>query len=193
MVSEELKDIFQEINMEFTREQKYDNYTNSSTYIPMRDGVKIGLDINVSENLPPGEKIPTILIQTCYWRVTLLKKIFKWLESALILFNFHKDFTSYGFATINGDVRCTGTSFGIRSYPWSEEEIGDNKEIVDWIISQPWSDGNVVTWGHSYLGTTAELVGVVNPPAVRGLVPMHNEFDPYLDIAFPGGVRCMVL
>ncbi len=188
MVYNRIDEIFYEINTELPRKPSYDNYITSSTYLPMRDGVKIAVDINLPENLPLGEKISTILVQTCYWRVKKLRKGFKWLKNLLILLDFQKEFTSYGFAIVNADVRGTGASFGTRPYPWSEEEIKDNKDIVDWIISQPWSDGYVVTWGHSYLGTTAELVGVVNHPNVKGLVPMHNEFDPYLDIAFPGGI-----
>ena len=34
----------------------------------MRDGVKIAVDTTLPATLPPGEKIPTILVQTRYWR-----------------------------------------------------------------------------------------------------------------------------
>ena len=183
-----MDDIFEDLGLELARKQVYENYTNSALYITMRDGVKIAADIYIPEGLPPNEKIPTILIQTCYWRVKIFKKLFKWLQNAMMVFDFIKEFISYGFAIVYTDVRGTGASFGTRNYPWTEEEIADNKDIVEWIISQPWSDGNIMTWGHSYLGTTAELAGVVNHPAIKGLVPMHNEFDPYLDLAFPGGV-----
>ena len=183
-----MNEIFENINLELTRKQVYDNYTNSAIYITMRDGVQIAADIYLPEGLHPNEKIPTILVQTCYWRVKIFKKLFKWVQNTMMVFDFIKEFISYGFAIVYTDVRGTGASFGTRPYPWAEEEIADNKDIVDWIISQPWSDGTVVTWGHSYLGTTAELAGVVNHSAIKGLVPMHNEFDPYLDIAFPGGV-----
>lgn len=153
----------------------------------MRDGIKIAADIYIPEGLPQNRKVPTILIQTCYWRVKTFKKLFKWLQNTMMVFDFIKEFTKYGYAIVYTDVRGTGASFGTRRYPWAEEEIADNQDIIDWIISQPWSDSNVMTWGHSYLGTTAELAGVINHPAIKGLVPMHNEFDPYLDIAFPGG------
>jgi putative CocE/NonD family hydrolase len=61
-------------------------------------------------------------------------------------------------------------------------------EIVDWIISQPWSDGNVGGYGISYVGTTAELLATTNHPAVKAVIPMFNHPDGYTDIAFPGGV-----
>lgn len=72
--------------------------------------------------------------------------------------------------------------------PFSEAEIRDMKDIVDWIIAQSWSNGQVVTWGISYPGTTAELIAVNNHPAVKALIPMFNEFNVYTDIVFPGGV-----
>jgi putative CocE/NonD family hydrolase len=55
-------------------------------------------------------------------------------------------------------------------------------------VTQPWSDGQVGAWGISYLGTTAELLMVLNHPAIKAAIPMFNHPDPYTDIAFPGGV-----
>jgi len=170
------------------REKQFEEYEITSTYITMRDGVKIAADIYLPKGLKHGQKLPTILVQTCYWRDTIFRKPFKWLKESLIRFNYNLFFTNYGFAMLKVDVRGTGASFGIRPYPWSEEEIADNQDIIEWIITQDWSDGNVITWGNSYLGTTAELAGIVQHPHLKGLGPMHNEFDPFLDIAFPGGI-----
>lgn len=170
------------------REQLYKEYETRSTYIIMRDGIKIAVDFHVPLNLPQNKKIPAILVQTRYWRVFKFRKIFNWLEKLLNSRDYRKEFTINGFAVIDIDVRGSGASFGSRPYPWSEKEIRDSFDVIEWIISQPWSDGNVFTWGNSYTGTTAEMVGAVNHPAVKGLIIMHNEFDPYLDIAFPGGI-----
>lgn len=182
------EDIYYQFEENPPRQPLYEGYDIDSTYLTMRDGVKLAADLYFPKKLPSGKKVPTILIQTCYWRSIVFRKPFRWVEKRIIRFNYHDFFTRYGFAIVRVDVRGTGASFGTRPYPWSEEEIKDNKDIIDWIISQPWSDRNVISWGNSYLGTTAELAGAVNHPALKGLGPMHNEFDPYLDIAFPGGI-----
>jgi len=166
----------------------YEGYSTSSIYIPMRDGVKIAIDIYLPEGLAPDEKVSSVLMQTRYWRAVQLRKPFNYMIKSLSKKDYIKAFTKYGYAVLSVDVRGSGASFGYRICPWSEDEVNDDKEIVDWIITQPWSNGIVFPLGNSYAGTTAELVAVANHPAVKGIVPMHNEIDPYLDIAFPGGV-----
>ena len=47
---------------------KYKGMTTQAVYITMRDGVRIAADALLPKGLPPGEKIPTILYQTRYWR-----------------------------------------------------------------------------------------------------------------------------
>ena len=167
----------------------YEGYSTSSTYILMRDGVKIAVDIYLPEGLLPGdEKVSAVLLQTRYWRSAQLRKPFNYLIKSLGKKDYIKAFTNYGYAVLSVDVRGSGASFGYRISPWSEDEVNDDKEIVDWISDQPWSNGVVFPLGSSYAGTTAELVAVANHHAVKGIVPMHNEIDPFLDIAFPGGI-----
>jgi putative CocE/NonD family hydrolase len=175
-------------NKDFLPKPIFKEYSTSSSYIPMRDGVKIAIDIYLPEGLPSDEKISAVLLQTRYWRATKLRIPFKYLIKSLSKKDYIKAFTNFGYAVLIVDVRGSGASFGYRISPWSEDEVRDDGEIVDWIINQPWSNGNVISLGSSYAGTTAELVAVANHPAVKGIVPMHNEIDPYLDIAFPGGI-----
>jgi len=166
----------------------YKEHTIESVYIPMRDGVKIAAEVLLPKGLPEGKKIPTILVQTRYWRSASLKKPFKWLIKFTTNPMFLKKFPKYGFALIETDVRGTGASFGTRPYPFSEEEIKDGADVVDWIIEQPWSDGNVVTWGNSYTGITSELAATLNHPALKcHLVKHPPAWDAYPQVMFPGG------
>ena len=71
---------------------------------------------------------------------------------------------------------------------WSDAEVGDGGELVDWIVRQPWSSGVVGALGDSYDGTAAELLLANGRPAVRAVAPRFALFDGYTDIAFPGGV-----
>jgi putative CocE/NonD family hydrolase len=171
---------------------QYEGMTTEALYIPMRDGVRIAVDVVLPKDLPPGTRIPTLLSQTRYWRAMELRAPFKWFLSPEALDPHFRDFqpffTSHGYAIVVADVRGTGASSGIWSYPWSEESIEDAREIVDWIVAQPWSDGQVGAHGISYLGTTAEFLMVLDHPAVKAIMPMFSHPDAYLDMAFPGGI-----
>lgn len=165
---------------------RFEGMTRHAVYITTRDGVRIAADILLPKGLPPGERVPTILNQTRYWRARQYQPCLSWVErffDAPLRF-----FTGHGYAMVLTDVRGTGASFGVSHHPWDAEEVLDNKDIVDWIIAQPWSNGKVGGYGTSYAGTTAELLTVVCHPAVKAVIPRFNEFDAFTDIAFPGGV-----
>jgi putative CocE/NonD family hydrolase len=171
---------------------QYEGMTTQSLYLTMRDGVRIAAEVYLPENLSPDTRIPALLLQTRYWRQMELRAPLKWFLTPDILNPDLKDFkpffTSHGYALVDVDVRGTGASFGTWPYPWAEDSIKDASEIVDWIVSQPWSDGTVGGHGISYVGTTAEFLAVAGHPAVKGIIAQFNHPDAYVDIAFPGGV-----
>ena len=170
-------------------EKRYtEGYTVDSTYITVRDGVKIAATICLPKGLSTDTKISTVLTQTRYWRAMELRIPFRWvLDSMVTNVPNPEVVTSRGYALIYTDVRGTGASDGTRMVPFSEEEVMDGSDVVDWIISQPWSDGNVVSKGISYTGTTAELFTRNNHHAIKAVIPGHGFWDPYTDVAFPGG------
>lgn len=161
----------------------------TSRYLEMRDGVRIAIDLYLPANPRPDVKLPTILHQTRYYRRTSYFAPFGWLmarrDPVLRLF---KTFVIRGYAVMNVDVRGTGASFGCRHSEWSPEEVRDGADIVDWIIEQPWSDGQVATWGISYTGTSAEKALINRHPAIKAAVIQYALLDAYADILCPGGV-----
>jgi putative CocE/NonD family hydrolase len=171
---------------------RYSGHEVQSLYLTMRDGVDLAVDVVLPLGLLSGVRIPAILEQTRYWRAMELRAPFKWLLKPEVLNPDFKDFqpffVSRGYALVLVDVRGTGASFGTWPHPWSEESVEDAREIVDWIVAQPWSNGKVGGMGVSYVGTTAELLVASNHPAVKAVMPMFNHPDAYTDIAFPGGV-----
>lgn len=164
-------------------------YIKTSQYLTMRDGVKIALELVLPKELSQGDKIPIVLLQTRYWRNYILRfpfrYFFKDVPDKKMLYEYG---TRRGYGLVVGDVRGSGASFGTRPYPWSKEEVEDGREIIDWIISQPWSNGTVVGMGGSYGGGTTEHVATLNHPAVKGVFPYSNQWDVYTEVAYPGGV-----
>lgn len=94
----------------------------------------------------------------------------------------------HGFALVHLDVRGTGASTGTWRNANTTREFADCKQVMDWIVEQPWSDGNVLTWGISYLGLTAEFAAIHGHPALKGVMPMHDYWDVLADVGAPGGV-----
>jgi putative CocE/NonD family hydrolase len=170
----------------------YRGFDYHSEYLEMRDGIKLAADIFLPKKLEKGKKIPTILYLTRYVRSFETKFPFSLLSETIFGQITKKEidfFTSYGYAVVIIDVRGTGASYGTRHMEFSPEEVEDGREIVDWIIRQPWSNQKVGSTGISYLGTTAEMLLVNQHPNVRACIPRSSIFDLYNDIAFPGGVR----
>jgi hypothetical protein len=100
-----------------------------------------------------------------------------------------------GYNVMVLDDRGTGSSGG-RWDVWSERTQRDYREVLDWLVAQPWQDGVVGTTGGSYLGITSLLVAEADAERVRDLgkapavkavwadVPMA---DAYRDVTFFGG------
>ncbi|MFX0102661.1 MAG: CocE/NonD family hydrolase [Candidatus Hodarchaeota archaeon] len=168
-------------------EYKYEGYETSSHHIEMRDGVFIAADVLVPKGLPDGEKITTVLHLTRYWRAKAYNPPFNLLMKEPFDPQIARELTAHGYAFILMDVRGTGASSGTRPYPISKEEILDGNEIMDWIIAQEWSDGNVVLYGNSYSAMIAECVVSLNHPALKAVICKHDPWDIYDHAAFPGG------
>lgn len=175
--------------------QAYRGMRYTSCYLTMRDGVRIAITLCLPRNLPSDARVPAIICQTRYFRAMQLRQPLRTLTGGQSLHHIQstarcrKRFVTSGYAWVDVDVRGTGASYGSRFSEWSPDEIRDGAEVVDWIVSQPWSDGKVGALGSSYGGAAAEFLLVNRHPAVRAIAPRFALFDAYPDIAFPGGIH----
>ncbi|MBL8718606.1 MAG: CocE/NonD family hydrolase [Myxococcales bacterium] len=174
------------------RPATHTGFDRRSLHLTMRDGVRIAVDVC----LPVGARgrLPTIVRQTRYLRRFAVHPLLRPLLPAAMLDPMNAPmralFTSRGYAWVDVDVRGSGASFGERPCPWwLDGEVADGREIVEWIVHQPWSSGLVGSTGVSYEGTTAEFLSTVGHPAVRAVAPRFSLFDVYTDVAFPGGLH----
>ena len=164
---------------------------NTALYIKMPDGTRIAADIWLPETIKSGQKLPTILNSTRYWRATQPTFLGRALTGLGILPNdagpLVDAYNKAGYAVIQVDARGSGASFGFRRMEWAPEEVADMKDIVNWIVAQPWSNERVGGVGGSYEGNTAELLAASGHTAVKAVVPLYDDFDP--GTFTPGGVR----
>lgn len=133
----------------------------------MRDGTRLCADICLPRK--PG-KYPAVMSRTPYGR------------------NANDFFAARGYAVISVDARGTGASGGGYDYYNMTEGLHDGYDIVEWIATQSFCDGNVGTIGDSALGIYQILTGCFRPPHLRCMIASCYPLDFYTDQWYPGGV-----
>jgi len=173
-------------------EPVFDKIESQSLYLTMRDGAQIAIDIYLPKDRPPGKRLPTILHLTRYWRAIDLRWPFQGMMDigppSLYGYGSTKAMVQQGYALVSVDVRGTGASTGKRTMELSPDEAEDGREILDWIVDQPWSDGKVGAIGISYNGWTTLMLATLKHPALKAIIPMHAFFDGYREMSFIGGI-----
>jgi putative CocE/NonD family hydrolase len=153
----------------------------------MHDGVKIAFDAWLPTSVREGARVPTLMRMTRYWRAADVVGADKDISKDSN-FGRAEQINTAGYAYVIVDARGTGASFGTREYVITEDEVKDYGEIADWISRQPWSNGRIGSFGVSYDGTTAEMIGVNGHPAVKALAPLYPDFNSYDHLVYPGNV-----
>ncbi len=162
-------------------------YKQISQYLTMSDGAKIAVDVYLPESKEHGATYPTMFEQSRYWRVIQPKSYLKFLYwTSLSLYR--SEFLSHGYVWVVSDARGAGASFGERPWELPPLDIRDSKEIMDWIVKQPWSNGDIGLIGHSYSGNMAEFSLLNKHPAVKAAGILSSPFDIYADVLRPGGL-----
>ena len=96
-------------------------------------------------------------------------------------------FLEAGYAVAGVNIRGTGCSGGIFDY-FEPVQSTDGAEAIDFLGSQPWSNGKVAMVGKSYPGITQLFVAAQQPEHLTAIVPGHVFGDLYRDVPFPGGI-----
>ncbi|TML00316.1 MAG: CocE/NonD family hydrolase [Actinobacteria bacterium] len=152
-------------------------------FIRMDDGVELGATITFpSENgsEPAPGRFPAVLNVTPYARNGACS-----CDSA-------SDYATRGFVLAVVDVRGTGGSQGnLNENYFSPREARDGYELVEYLGTQPWSNGRVGMSGGSYLGISQYLIAEQDPPHLAAIAPIEAFADIYNDAAFPGGIESL--
>ncbi|ONG57868.1 hydrolase [Pseudoroseomonas deserti] len=157
----------------------------ASRYLAMRDGCRIAVDVW----RPAGADgpVPAILVLTPYYRRFLLRPGGAG-DATPNAGKFINLFVPRGYAVVVVDVRGTGASFGTRDSFRSPRERDDSREIAEWIVAQPWSDGRIGATGISYPGAASDFLASTGHEAVKAIAPLFAVWDTYADNYYPGGI-----
>lgn len=155
----------------------------TSHFVTMDDGVNLAVDVHLPEGYTDG-KLPVLMLFERYWRSSVSKKK----GELRTLQGRNKFFSDHGYVIIMVDTRGSGASFGTRLSEYSPQEVMDASTVLDWVVAQSWSDGNVGAYGTSYTGTTAELLCATKHPSIKAVIPGWSDFDLYRSPARPYGL-----
>ncbi|MGH2817681.1 MAG: CocE/NonD family hydrolase [Actinomycetota bacterium] len=152
-------------------------------YLEMSDGVRIAVNIRMPNGFKKGRKYPTIFEMSGYDGGSADGDDPTGGEGSRALTKqFYDD-----YVTIHASVRGTGCSGGeFDLFSW--RSALDGREVIEWIAEQPWSDGDVGIYGHSYGGITGFMVAATRPPHLRSASVSGLIDDIYRGIVYPGGV-----
>ena len=145
------------------RPPQYVTGVERNVRVPMPDGVGLMTD----HYLPKAAgRFPTILIRTTYGRGDDVGPLFGWLMRFL-----GNRFAERGYHVLVQTTRGRFDSEG-ETEPFVDA-AADGQATIDWIVRQPWSDGQVGMWGQSYLGYV-QWAAAADPhktPALKAIVP----------------------
>ena len=131
--------------------------------ILMRDGTRLAADIQRPDR--PG-KFPVILARTPYGKYS--KSAYEQAEY----------FAKRGYVYVNQDVRGRFDSEG--EFKVLVHEAHDGYDTIAWLARQPWSDGNIGTFGGSYMAWDQLLAAEEQPPHLRAMVLQSTPPDIFL-------------
>jgi predicted acyl esterase len=166
-------------------------------YVEMSDGASIAINVKVPEHCTAANPCPTFFEMSGYESgsdegQTPLGHL---ADETGVPFPLqtgtreaHASHVDDRYVTVLASVRGTGCSSGeFDLFSW--RSALDGKEVIDkWIANQPWSNGEVVIFGHSYSGLTGLFVASTQPVHLRAVSASGLFADVYRDIVYPGGV-----
>ncbi|OCT12944.1 hypothetical protein A8709_21725 [Paenibacillus pectinilyticus] len=131
-------------------------------YVTMRDGTRLMTHVWLPDGDGPW---PTILMRTPY------------VDSGEVYDPGFVIFARYGYAVILQECRGRGQSEGV----WEPfvNERSDGLDTLDWLIQQPWQDGNIGLYGGSYLSFSQWMLADGLPPQVKTLYLSAMGTDQY--------------
>ncbi len=163
-------------------EPGFEEWVTKSVYIPTRDGTRLAADISlpaVDGEIADGQ-FPILWTYTRYHRRGGEQP---GIDTSPGRQNLVKH--GYGVAVVN--VRGGGASFGRYEGLFSAVETRDAYDVMEYLSTQPYSNGELGMFGGSYLGITQYMAASTGHPALKAIMPAVGYFNFY-DALRRGGI-----
>lgn len=163
--------------MPTTGTQRYAITVIKGLRVRMRDGI----ELNVRITRPDVDgRFPAVLEYNPYRRLDYAHTSYPPAVPYL---------AEHGYVVVQFDVRGTGSSAGVTSDAYSDDEQQDGYDMVEWAARQAWCTGAVGMIGKSYGATVQWQVAGQAPPHLKAIIVRSGSNDMYEDTAYPGGCR----
>ena len=195
----------------------YNGERRSSDYLTLSDGTRLAYDLIVPtrNDVPADKPLPVLFKYTAYGRTwtifdkqgnflpgdfvdfptKILARINLWVkgDQGRIVDPLQRDkwlatVLKHGYAIVSVDRPGTGASFPARTPGSMETATKYESEIIDWIVSQPWSDGNVAMYGDSQNAMVQFAAAAADNPHLKAILPAASDIQIYQSVEYPGGV-----
>ncbi len=163
-----------QIRSEFPHEVEH----TENVFIPMSDGTRLAARIwrpAGAERAP----VPAILEYIPYRK----RDIKRGRDEQI-----HPYLAGHGYACVRVDLRGSGDSDGVLEDEYLEQELADGEEVLRWIATQSWCDGNIGMVGISWGGFNGLQIAARRPPELKAVVTICSTDDRYADdVHYMGG------
>ncbi len=151
-----------------SREETYEVREELDVMVPMRDGIRLSTNIYRPDT---GGRFPVILTRTPYGNGGEGNS-----EGHF--------FASRGYVYILQDTRGRYESEGL--FDAFRTEAKDGFDMLQWIGTQPWCNGNIGTQGGSYVGFTQWMPAPLGSPYLKTMIPAVT-FSNLHDVVYQDG------
>ncbi len=164
-------------NSDEIRPQKFKITT---TWITMSDGVRLAADLYWPKDVIDDKKFPILLEYLPYRKD----------ESRARNYALYSYFLENGYIVARVDIRGTGNSEGITvPHEYSDIELDDGEEVIEWLSKQDWSTGKIGMFGISWGGFNSIQMAMRNPPALKAFISvMATDYLYQEDVHYMDGI-----
>ena len=148
--------------------------------ITMSDGIRLAADIYWPAGADKKDRFPILLEYLPYRKD----------DNRARNYSLYSYFLEHGYLVVRVDMRGTGNSEGVTiPYEYSDIELDDGEEVIDWLSQQEWSTGSVGMFGISWGGFNSIQMAMRNPPALKAFVAvMATEYLYQEDVHYMDGI-----
>ena len=155
-------------------------YNITTARIPMQDNIHLAADIYWPTGYRKGDVYPVLLEYIPYRKD----------ESRGRNYPLYSYFLDNDYIVARVDIRGTGNSEGkVIPNEYSDIELDDGEEVIEWLANQSWSNGKVGMFGISWGGFNSIQMAMRNPPALKAFVAvMATEYLYEEDVHYIDGI-----
>jgi putative CocE/NonD family hydrolase len=138
-------------------------------WIPLPDGIRLAAKLWLPD-IAATQRVPCIIEVLPYRKRDIYAP-----RDAM----HHRYFAGHGYACMRVDIRGSGDSDGYQGVFAMQQERDDTLQVLKWIATQPWSDGQVGMFGISWGGFQAIQTADAAPPELKAIIPCSFAPDRY--------------